>query len=89
MENSSGGIDPQTKRPGLDTEVGSDLRLVSGVLNALTDVPGIEVGHYTHDRVQRGVTAILCKAGATAGVSVRGGNPMLSPQPRPAVWSTA
>ena len=52
-----------------------DLRLAPGVLNALTDVPGIEVGHYTHDRVQRGVTAILCKGGATAGISVRGGAP--------------
>ena len=57
------------------TESESGLRLASGVLNALTDVPGIEVGHYTHDRVQRGVTAILCKEGATAGVSVRGANP--------------
>ncbi len=56
---------------------GSELgiRLERGALNALTDVPGIEVGHYTHDRVQRGVTAILCAGGATAGVSVRGSNP--------------
>jgi L-aminopeptidase/D-esterase-like protein len=54
---------------------GSGLRLASGAFNALTDVPGIEVGHYTHDRVQRGVTTVLCKGGATAGVSVRGGNP--------------
>ena len=50
-------------------------RLQPGPLQALTDVPGIEVGHYTHDHVQRGVTAILCKEGATAGVSVRGSNP--------------
>jgi L-aminopeptidase/D-esterase-like protein len=57
------------------TETGSGIRLASGVRNALTDVPGIEVGHYTHDHVQRGVTAILSKGGATAGVSVRGGNP--------------
>jgi L-aminopeptidase/D-esterase-like protein len=75
MEGPSGGIDPESQRAGSDTEVGSELRLASGALNVLTDVPGIEVGHYTHDRVQRGVTAILCRAGATAGVSVRGANP--------------
>ena len=75
MESPDGGTDPETQRAGSDTEGGSDLRLASGVFNALTDVPGVEVGHYTHDRVQRGVTAILCKAGATAGVSVRGANP--------------
>ena len=49
--------------------------LTSGPHNALTDVPGIEVGHFTHDEVYRGTTAILCKEGASAGVSVRGGNP--------------
>jgi L-aminopeptidase/D-esterase-like protein len=51
------------------------LQLKPGPLNALTDVPGIEVGHFTHDLVQRGVTAVLCKHGAEAGVSVRGSNP--------------
>ena len=51
------------------------IRLEAGPLNAITDVPGIEVGHYTHDRVLRGTTAILCRGGATAGVSVRGSNP--------------
>jgi L-aminopeptidase/D-esterase-like protein len=51
------------------------VRLEPGPLNALTDVPGIEVGHYTHPEVCRGVTAILCKEGASAGVSVRGSNP--------------
>ncbi|HEY7029957.1 MAG TPA: P1 family peptidase [Thermomicrobiales bacterium] len=51
------------------------VKLASGPLNALTDVAGIEVGHFTHDRVERGVTAVLCRGGATAGVSVRGANP--------------
>jgi L-aminopeptidase/D-esterase-like protein len=51
------------------------VRLESGPLNALTDVPGLEVGHFTHDMVHRGTTAILCRGGATAGVSVRGANP--------------
>lgn len=53
----------------------ADLVLRPGPLNALTDVPGLAVGHFTHDRVHRGVTAILCPEGATAGVSVRGSNP--------------
>jgi L-aminopeptidase/D-esterase-like protein len=38
-------------------------------------VPGITVGHFTHDVVTRGTTAILCLDGATGGVSVRGSNP--------------
>lgn len=53
----------------------ADLHLGPGPLNALTDVPGISVGHFTHDSVARGVTVILCKDGAAAGVSVRGSNP--------------
>jgi L-aminopeptidase/D-esterase-like protein len=53
----------------------SGTRLEPGPLNALTDVPGILVGHYTHPDVRRGVTAILCPEGANAGVSVRGSNP--------------
>ncbi len=50
-------------------------RLESGPLNSLTDVPGIAVGHFTHDRVLRGTTAVLAEGGAVAGVSVRGSNP--------------
>ena len=53
----------------------TDLRLQPGPTDSLVDVPGIEVGHYTHDSVHRGTTAILCKESATAGVSVRGSNP--------------
>ncbi|MDQ3512197.1 MAG: P1 family peptidase [Chloroflexota bacterium] len=51
------------------------IRLGPGPLNAITDVPGIEVGHHTHERVLRGTTAVLCRGGAAAGVSVRGSNP--------------
>ena len=51
------------------------VRLEPGPLNAITDVPGVTVGHYTSERVLRGTTAVLCKAGAAAGVSVRGSNP--------------
>ena len=52
------------------------VRLEPGPINAFTDVPGISVGHFTHDQVYRGVTADLFGEGsATAGVSVRGSNP--------------
>lgn len=51
------------------------VRLEPGPLNALTDVPGVIVGHFTHAQVHRGTTAIICRGGATAGVSVRGANP--------------
>lgn len=53
----------------------SGLRIPNGPTNMITDVPGIQVGHYTSDQVMRGVTAVLCPEGATAGVSVRGSNP--------------
>jgi len=43
--------------------------------NAITDVPGIKVGHYTDKEAITGCTAILCEAGAVAGVDVRGSAP--------------
>jgi L-aminopeptidase/D-esterase-like protein len=43
--------------------------------HALTDVPGLLVGHYTDRAAATGCTAILCPAGAVAGVDVRGGAP--------------
>lgn len=47
----------------------------TGPLNAITDVPGILVGH-AHDSIARtGCTAILAPAGATVGVSVEGSAP--------------
>ncbi len=42
---------------------------------SITDVPGIEVGHYTETRRPTGCTVILVRAGATAGVDVRGAAP--------------
>lgn len=41
----------------------------------LTDVAGGEVGHWTSGRRPTGCTAILTRAGAVAGVDVRGGGP--------------
>lgn len=43
--------------------------------NALTDIPGITVGHWTDLEAATGCTVILCPAGAVAGVDVRGGAP--------------
>ena len=47
----------------------------TGKSNALTDVRGILVGHFTDTRAVSGVTAVLCPRGAVAGVDVRGSAP--------------
>ena len=53
---------------------------------SITDVPGIEVGHWTSDRRPTGCTAVLTREGAVASVDVRGGGPgtretdLLSPE---------
>jgi L-aminopeptidase/D-esterase-like protein len=43
--------------------------------HAITDVPGIEVGHAQDNEALTGCTVILCRKGAVAGVDVRGGAP--------------
>jgi L-aminopeptidase/D-esterase-like protein len=43
--------------------------------NAITDVTGIKVGHYTNQEAATGCTVILCENGAVAGVDVRGSAP--------------
>jgi L-aminopeptidase/D-esterase-like protein len=45
------------------------------MFNAITDVEGIEVGHYTDLEAATGCTVILCREGAVAGVDVRGSAP--------------
>lgn len=45
------------------------------VFNAITDVAGIKVGHYTDRTAITGCTVVLCEAGAVAGVDVRGSAP--------------
>lgn len=42
---------------------------------AITDVPGIEVGHFTDTRRPTGCTVVLARDGAVAGVDVRGAAP--------------
>jgi L-aminopeptidase/D-esterase-like protein len=43
--------------------------------NAITDVPGIKVGHATHKEALTGCTVVLCEDGAVGGVDQRGGAP--------------
>jgi L-aminopeptidase/D-esterase-like protein len=43
--------------------------------DAITDVPGIRVGHWTNRRAATGCTVVLCEAGAVGGVDVRGAAP--------------
>jgi len=43
--------------------------------DAITDVAGLAVGHFTHPRRPTGCTVLLCPQGVTAGVDVRGGAP--------------
>ena len=46
-----------------------------GKYNALTDVAGIQVGHYTDIGAVSGVTVAICPEGAIGGVDVRGSAP--------------
>src|SRR5512136_1683803 len=43
--------------------------------NAITDVPGIQVGQAGDDRALTGCTVVLCVKGAVGGVDQRGGAP--------------
>jgi L-aminopeptidase/D-esterase-like protein len=45
------------------------------LLNAITDVPGVRVGHASDEEACTGCTVILCEAGAIGGVDQRGGAP--------------
>jgi len=47
----------------------------TGKHNALTDVDGIRVGHYTDTVAACGVSVVVCPQGAVAGVDVRGSAP--------------
>src|SRR5512140_3395643 len=43
--------------------------------NAITDIPGIEVGQAQDETAMTGCTVILCREGAVGGVDVRGSAP--------------
>ncbi len=42
-------------------------------LNAITDIPGVRVGHASDFKALTGCTVILCEEGAIGGVDIRGG----------------
>lgn len=46
-----------------------------GPRNAITDVPGIRVGHFTDKKNATGCTVILCETSTAAAVDTRGGAP--------------
>ncbi|MCB2020019.1 MAG: P1 family peptidase, partial [Burkholderiaceae bacterium] len=43
--------------------------------DSLTDIAGLQVGHFTDARRPTGCTVVLCEGGAVAGVDVRGAAP--------------
>ena len=43
--------------------------------DTITDVPGVQVGHYTDSVAVTGCTVVLCPEGAVGGVDVRGAAP--------------
>jgi L-aminopeptidase/D-esterase-like protein len=49
--------------------------LVKKLHNAITDIPGIKVGHAQDNEAITGCTVILCEGGAVPGVDQRGGGP--------------
>jgi L-aminopeptidase/D-esterase-like protein len=56
-------------------EVAMNKRMNNRWNNAITDVPGIKVGHATHKEALTGCTVVLCEDGAVGGVDQRGGAP--------------
>ncbi len=44
-------------------------------MGSITDIRGIEVGHYTDKAAQTGCTVVMCRGGAVGGVDVRGSAP--------------
>jgi L-aminopeptidase/D-esterase-like protein len=56
-------------------EVAMNKRINKRWHNAITDVPGIKVGHATHKEALTGCTVVLCEGGAVGGVDQRGGAP--------------
>lgn len=47
----------------------------AGPRNAITDVPGVRIGHFTDKRNATGCTVILCQQCSAAAVDTRGGAP--------------
>lgn len=52
-----------------------DTSCTRGAAGAITDVAGIEVGHFTDPRRPTGCSVVIARAGAVGGVDVRGAAP--------------
>jgi L-aminopeptidase/D-esterase-like protein len=61
----------RVSRTGKQLEIERDMKLN----NAITDVPGIEVGQAQDEEALTGCTVVLCRKGAVGGVDVRGSAP--------------
>jgi L-aminopeptidase/D-esterase-like protein len=48
---------------------------LADTVNAVTDIPGIKVGHADNQDAMTGCTVVLCENGAVGGVDQRGGAP--------------
>lgn len=44
-------------------------------MRGITDIPGLQVGHWTDEKAKTGCTVVLCREGVVAGVDVRGAAP--------------
>ena len=60
------------RSPGTGTGTGTSTGTDAG---SLCDVAGLKLGHFTHPDVPTGCSVVLCEAGVTAGVDVRGAAP--------------
>jgi L-aminopeptidase/D-esterase-like protein len=49
--------------------------MVKKMMNAITDIPGLSVGHAQDEEALTGCTVVLCENGAVGGVDQRGGAP--------------
>ncbi len=54
---------------------GAGLQSIKPLGGAITDVPGVKIGHFTDSRRPTGCTVILTEEAATGGVDVRGAAP--------------
>ena len=59
----------------MDSDPHNQPAIITGPADALTDVEGLLVGHYTDLRAASGVTAVIAPKGAVGAVDVRGAAP--------------
>ena len=55
--------------------VGAEAGELAPAISDVSQIPGIRIAHYTDEENGTGCTVIVCPAGATGGVDVRGGAP--------------